>query len=171
MNKKNIITGLWVVIFFLPTIVLQAQNKPSPKPVAKPMVPVVLPDTIKLPKFTVRFGPFNGASPALAGDLKRVLPNGISITDQQGQKWTPLSWMFIWNRQEQSNDIRTGKIKTITTYNAVVVDSSAVLPASWQREIQDYLRSGEEFIIEKLIIEQPGSKRKMMAPDWRIKLL
>lgn len=162
---------MWAVIFLLPTFVLQAQKTTPQKTVAKPAVPAVLPDTVKLPKFTVRLGPYNGTTPAPLEDMKKVLATGLSITDQQGQKWTPLTWMFIWNRQEQSNDIRTGKSKTIVTYNAVQVDSTGVLPASWQKEIKEFLKSGEDFIIERIIVEHPGSKRKMMAPDLRIKVL
>jgi len=175
MIKKSILNGVWAILFLLPAIELQAQKtnpqKPGVKPVAKPAVPVILPDTVKVPKFTVRFGPYNGATPAPVEDIKKVLATGITITDQQGQKWTPLTWMFVWNKQEQSNDIKTGRTKNILTYNAVQVDSSGVLPPTWQNEIKEYLKSGEEFVIERMIIEHPGSKRKMMAPELRIKLL
>jgi len=175
MIRKSILNCAWVVLFLLPALLLQAQKtnpqKPVAKPVAKPAVPVVLPDTVKVPKFTVRFGPYNGATPAPVEDMKKVLGTGITVTDQQGQKWTPLTWMFVWNKQEQSNDIKTGRTKNILTYNAVQVDSTGVLPATWQNEIRDYLKSGEEFVLERIIIEHPGSKRKMMAPDLRIKVL
>ncbi len=171
MTKKYLLTVYFAVLLSGAGTLVSAQKSTPQKPVAKPSVPAVLPDTVKFPKFTVRFGPFSGATPALLDDLKRVLPAGLSVTDQQGQKWTPLAWRFTWNRLEQSNDIRTGKVKTIATSNLVQVDSSAVLPASWQNEIRGYLKTGEEFIIEKIIVEHPGSKRKMLAPDFRIKTL
>lgn len=175
MIKKSILNGIWVILFLLPAFLLQAQKtnqqKPGAKPGAKPVVPMVLPDTIKVPKFTVRFGPYNGATPAPVEDMKKVLATGITITDQQGQKWTPLLWMFTWNRQEQSDDIKTGKRKTIVTSNMVEVDSSGVLPLSWQNEINEFLKSGEEVIFERIIVEHPASKRKRFAPDLRIKVL
>jgi len=171
MNKKSIYSLVWAATFLLPTFILQAQKTTPAKQVAKPATPAIKPDTVKLPKFTVRFGPYNGTTPAPLADMKKVLGLPITATDQQGQKWTPLTWMFIWNRQEQSNDIKTGKNKTIVTYNAVQVDSTGLLPATWQKEIMEYLKSGDEFVIERMIIEHPGTKRKMMAPEWRVKVV
>ena len=53
----------------------------------------------------------------------------------------------------------------------VEVDSSGVLPLSWQNEINEFLKSGEEVIFERIIVEHPASKRKRFAPDLRIKVL
>lgn len=172
MKKISILKTVWAVIFLLPSVFLPAQKTNPQKPVAKPAPQAtILPDTIKVPKFTVRFGPYTATSPAPLEDIKKVLGVGISVTDQRGQKWTPLAWRFIWNRQEQSNDIRTGKQKTIVTYNAVEIDSTGVIPVSWQKEMTEFLQKGEELMIERIIIEHPGSKRKMMAPDLKIRVI
>lgn len=171
MKNISILKMVWAVIFLLPALFLQAQKTTPQKPAPKPATPVILPDTIKVPKFTVRFGPYTAVSPAPLEDVKKVLGVGITVTDQRGQKWTPLAWRFIWNRQEQSNDIRTGKQKTIVSYNAVEIDSTGVLPLSWQKEMTEFLQKGEELMIERIIIEHPGSKRKMMAPDLKIRVI
>jgi hypothetical protein len=172
MNNFSKYGLVWAVILLLPALFLQAQKPATQKkPVATPAVPAIKPDTVKVPRFTVRFGPYTSTAPAPLDDLKKVLGTGITVTDQQGQQWTPLAWRFVWNRIEQSNDIRTGKQKTISTYNAVEIDSTGVLPASWQKEIKEFLQKGEELMIERIIIEHPGSKRKMMAPDWKIRVI
>ena len=145
--------------------------KTTAKPAAKQATVTVIPDTIKVPKFTVRFGPYNGSTPAPVEDIKKVISGELTITDQQGQKWTPLAWRFIWNRKETNDDWKTGKRKTIMTYNMVEIDSTGRLPESWQTEIKEFIQPGENIIFERIIIEHPGSKRKMAALDLLIKII
>jgi hypothetical protein len=131
----------------------------------------ILPDTVKIPKFITRFGPYNGTTPAPASDLKKIMSGNLVVSDQQGQQWTPIAWRFIWNKKEVTDDIKTGRRKNIITYNMVEVDSTSILPLGWQNELKEFLQPGEEIIFERIIIEHPGSKRKMMAADLRIKVI
>lgn len=130
-----------------------------------------MPDTIKVPKFTTRFGPYNGSTPAPAADLKKITAGNLVVSDQRGQQWTPVAWRFIWNKKEFTDDIRTGKRKTVMTYNIVEVDSSAQLPEGWQNELKEYLQSGEEIRFERIIIEHPASRRRMFAADLIIRII
>lgn len=143
-----------------------AKTQPVKTPAA-----TIFPDTLKSPKFTVRFGPYTEANPALPDDLKKLLNTDLIITDQRGQKWTPVAFRFIWNRKEINDDWKTGKRKIIMAPSIVEVDGTAKLPATWQKEMTDTLQSGEELIFERIIIEHPESKRKMMAPSLRIKVI
>jgi hypothetical protein len=141
------------------------------KTTTKPAPPTIMPDTIQVPNFVVRFGPYNGASPAPTDDIKRAVSGELTIMDQRGQKWTPVAWRFIWNRKEVNDDWKTGKRKTMMTYNIVEIDSSNKLPESWQNELRDFIQPGEEIIFERIIIEHPGSKRRMAAKDLMIKII
>ena len=172
---------LWIVLWLvLPSTTLVAQATPSrppaktstpTKPQQKPAPVTIMPDTIPVPKFTVRFGPYNGSLPAPADDFKKIVGGDLTIADQRGQKWNPIAWRLIWNRKEYTDDIRTGRRKAIMTYNIVEVDSTAKIPAGWQSELSESLQSGEDLIFERIIIEHPGSKRKMFAAELRIKII
>jgi hypothetical protein len=151
-----------------------AKTKPATttKATAKPTATVAIkPDSVNVPTFTVRFGPYNGTTPAPTEDIKKVIGGELTITDQQGQKWNPIAWRFIWNRKEVNDDWKTGKRKTMITYNIVELDSTSKLPGSWQTEIREFIQSGEEIVIERIIIEHPGSKRKMAAKNLSIKII
>ncbi len=145
--------------------------KTTAKPTAKPTQPAIKPDTVNVPTFTVRFGPYNGINPAPVDDIKKVIGGELSITDQQGQKWTPVAWRFIWNRKEINDDWKTGKRKTVMSYNIVELDSTNTLPKGWQDELKEFIQAKEEIIFERIIIEHPGSKRKMAAKDLIIKII
>lgn len=152
----------------------KTQSKPGTKPSspAKKTAPVsIMPDTIKVPRFTTRFGPYNGSTPAPAEDLKKITAGDLVVFDQRGQQWTVVAWRFIWNKKEYSDDIRTGKRKLITTYNIVEVDSTAKLPSGWQNELKEFLQPGEEIRFERIIIEHPASRRRMFATDLIIRII
>jgi hypothetical protein len=162
----------------MPTALVFSQTTKQPaKQTSKPAVTgkstatLIMPDTLKVPTFTVRFGPFNGTLATLNDELKKVLNSDLIVKDQRGQQWTTVAWRFIWNKTEESDDIKTGKKKFISTYNIVELDSTSKLPASWQNEMKAYLKKGEELIFEKIIVEHPASKRKMFAPDLKLKML
>lgn len=164
--------GKLLAIFVAGCLLLSAgvsaqAGKPTPKPspTAK-----VMPDTLKTPQFTGRFGPYNGKLDALPDDLKKLITTELIVTDQRGQKWEIVAWRFIWKRKEINDDWKTGKRQVVTTPSIVELDSTARLPASWQNELKEFLQSGEELIFERIIIEHPASKRKMMAPDFSIKI-
>ena len=160
------------LLWYWPAMAQVGPKKPSPaKTTAKPAAATIKPDTVSVPKFTVRFGPYTGTTPAPANDLKKVIGGELTVTDQQGQKWTPIAWRLIWNRKEINDDWKTGKRKTIMTYNIVEVDSTAQLPESWQNEIREFIQPGEEIIFERIIIEHPGSKRNMGVAELRIKVI
>jgi hypothetical protein len=151
------------------------KTQPKPKPVVtttpKPETLTIMPDTIKVPRFTTRFGPYNGTLPAPASDLKKIVGSKLIIADERGQQWTPVAWRFIWIKKEFTDDTKTGKRKTIMTPNIVEIDANATLPLSWQNELTEFLQSGEEIIFERIIIEHPGSKRKMLAKDLQIRII
>jgi hypothetical protein len=177
-----VVKYLWVLGLYagmgIPAYVHAQSTKTQPKPATKtpatttkPATATILPDTIKVPKFITRFGPYNGTMPAPASDLKKIISGNLVVTDQQGQQWTPVAWRFIWNKKEFTDDIKTGKRKTVMTYNIVEIDSSSQLPAGWQSELKDNLQADEEIIFERIIIEHPGSKRRMIAKDLLIKII
>jgi hypothetical protein len=160
--------GLFSMVFIGNNLYGQAAKTTKPPPAKTTRI---LPDTIKVPEFAVRFGPYTNTLSALPDDIKKLLNTDLIVADQRGQKWTPVAWRFIWNRKEINDDWKTGKRKTSLMPNIVEIDSTGKLPESWQKELQDNLQSGEELIFERIIIEHPESKRKMMAPNLRIKII
>lgn len=152
--------------------VLQAQNKkpPAQQAAKKPAVATPMPDTIKIPKFSTRFGPYNGKLIALADDLKKLLGTELIVTDERGQKWNIVAWRFIWNRKEINDDWKTGKRKTIFIPQVMEFDNISKLPEVWQKEMKEFILADEELFFERIIVEHPVSKRKMLAPGLNIKI-
>jgi hypothetical protein len=146
-----------------------AQSKPPQKPAPKPAATAkTMPDTLKVPKFTTRFGPYNGKLEALPDDLKKLVATELIVTDERGQKWNIVAWRFIWKKKEFNDDWKTGQRKTVISPQIAEFDSTSKLSESWQNELKEYLQSGEELVFERIIVEHPESKRKMMAPDLKV---
>ena len=164
---------VWAIFYLALSIGPKAWAQAARPPIKKTADPVaatasILPDTVKVPKFSVRFGPYNGTIPTLTDDIKKLVGTELIVTDQQGQRWNTVAFRFGWNKREESVDIKTGRKKTVSNFDATDVDSSSRIPEAWQNALKENIRSGEDLIFERIIIEHPGSKRKMVAPDLRL---
>ncbi len=163
----NMIKRIVISIFFLSaTLIGMTQTKPL-----KPVSPASPSDTAKIIYLKAKLGPMTGSAPVLVNDFLKLQNSDLIIQDQYGTEWKVIAFRFAWNRKEVNDDWKTGKSKTIMSYNATEVTDSTKIPIPWQNEIKLNLQAGEQIMFEQIIAENKKTGRKRFAPDFQITLI
>ena len=133
------------------------------------------PDTAKTktikPVITSYMGPYSGGK-ALSGDIKKLMSLNppVKVKDAKGVEYKVISYEITWKKKELSDDIRTGKPKTV--YYMVGADvKNNMLPESWRTEISAGIKAGEEIGISSILYNDPKKKMNYRAPDILITVL
>ena len=141
------------------------------QPAQKP--PVTTADTSKVkPVLIPSFGAYTNGSKAFAADLKRLLTVNplLKLKDGKGNVYNVVSFEILWKKKETSDDIRTGKQKTIFTYVGGDIKGSK-LTESWRQEINTTLKKGEEITFGTILYFDPKRKANVRAPSLVITIL
>jgi hypothetical protein len=164
MNKRYRLLCI-TPILLLNSFFVQAQ-------VVKPPVALVKDSSKKANVLTPSFGPYSNGSKAFATDIKRLLltkPN-IKLKDSKGTIYVVTSFELLWKKKDITDDIRTGKRKTVYQYAGGNVKGNA-LPDEWQKEINSFLQKGEEITFDKILYQDVVNKKTYKAPPLTITIL
>ncbi len=124
------------------------------KPVVKPAVV----DTAT-PVITMKFGAYADSAKLLSSSVKQIIKNELKATDAKGVVYTIIGFSFSWKRKDTTDDLQTGKPKTIFLYNSVDVRAETHIPLSWQQEISGYVQPKEEFRFDAILVQNPKTKK------------
>lgn len=133
------------------------------------------PDTAKnktvKPVITSYIGPYSGGK-ALSGDIKKLMSLNptVKVKDAKGIEYKVISYEITWKKKELSDDIRTGKAKTVFYMVGADVKSN-LLPESWRTEINAGIKAGEEIGISNILYNDAKKKMNYKAPDILIAIL
>lgn len=107
-------------------------------------------DTAK-PALKASIGPYAGGK-AVAADVKKLMSLNppLKVTDAKGATFQVLSYEMTWKKIEQSEDVKTGKPKSV--YYLVGTDvKSSQIPESWREQISNEVKKGEEITFSQII--------------------
>jgi hypothetical protein len=112
------------------------------------------PDTAKgvKPVFTASMGMFNGTSKALGADVKRLVAANpvIKVKDAKGGEYKVVAFEVTWKRKELSDDVKTGKPKTVFYMVGTDVRGNQ-LPDILKQQIGSSLQAGEEVMLSNIL--------------------
>ncbi|MEO7313239.1 MAG: hypothetical protein ABIX01_22830 [Chitinophagaceae bacterium] len=135
----------------------QPRQKPAP---AKP-------DTSKgRLKLIPYFGAYTDGSKAFATDLKRLLGVNpqLKLKDEKGAVYTVVSFEITWKKKDVSDDVRTGKPKTVYYFVGGDITGNN-LTDSWREEISNFVQKGEEITFSTILYYDPRRKLNTRAPS------
>lgn len=135
-KQKNLLATITALLFL--SVFSFAQ------PVAKPVVSNT--DTAKGKlKLTASFGAYTNGGKAFAADLKRLLNANpqLKLKDDKGVFYNVVSFEITWKKKDISDDIRSGKQKTVYYYVGGNIKGN-VLTDSWKEEIKGFVQKDEE---------------------------
>ena len=137
---------------------------------AQPISDTAKNKTVK-PVITSYMGPYSGGK-ALSGDIKKLmgLNPAVKVKDAKGVEHKVISYEITWKKKEISDDIRTGKPKTVFYMVGADVKSN-LLPESWRTEINAGIKAGEEIGISNILYNDAKQKMNYRAPDIVIAIL
>lgn len=123
--------------------------------------PVVLPS----------FGPYYDQMSADLSDLKKLLKSPLKVRDTANDlSFEIIRFRLGWRRKEPSDDIRTGRRKIITTFQAVEIEGTPYLPAAWQKELAESMQRGEHLMYEDIYCRFPDGREYLM-PSLLIRII
>ena len=94
----------------------------------------------------------------------------VKVKDAKGVEYKVVAFEITWKRKETSDDVRTGKPKTV--YYMVGADvKSNQLPESWRTQISAGIQTGEEIAINGIVYNDPKKKTNYKAPDILLTIL
>lgn len=127
-------------------------------------------DSAQRIQLSVKYGPYANEAKAFVTDLVKLLPAAeLRITDNKGNAWTVISYRLGYRKKEVSDDYKTGKRKTVFTFNAATITNGKTkLPESWQKELTESLQASEEILFENVIVQNIKTKKMMLAPALKI---
>lgn len=122
--------------------------------------------------FISKWGPYTGNTKATAEDIIKLVALPITVIDSATkEKWEILKFNFGWRKKDIFDDVDKGTRKVIFMPNVVTVTSDNKIPLSWQKEVMESVTSGEQFIIEEIIIQNPKTKEARMCKPILITVL
>ena len=140
--------------------VAQIGQKPTPASTSKK-------DTLVL---TAKYGSYINNSKAFVSDMKKLLNLELKVTDNMQNDYAIFSCRLGWRRKEMSDDWRTGKKKTVMSFNAIEINNSGKIPASWQMEMAENLKAGEEIMFEEILAQNKKTNRVVKVAPIKIGL-
>ncbi|MES2777819.1 MAG: hypothetical protein V4722_26805 [Bacteroidota bacterium] len=135
------------------------------QPAQKP--PAAKSDTSKGPlQLIPSFGAYTNGSKAFAADIKRLLTVNppLKLKDSKGVTYNIVSFEITWKKKDVSDDIRSGKQKTVYYYVGGDI-KGAKLTDSWKEEISNYIQKGEELTFGTILYFDPKRKVNSKAPS------
>ncbi|MDA3614875.1 hypothetical protein [Polluticaenibacter yanchengensis] len=122
--------------------------------------------------FISKWGPYTGNTKATIDDIKKLVSLPVTVIDSATkEKWEILKFNFGWRKKDIFDDIDKGTRKVIFIPNVVTVTGDNKVPVSWQKEILEFVTTGEQFIIEGIIIQNPKTKEARMCKPILITVL
>ena len=124
------------------------------------------------PKIVPSLGPWIDGSKAFAADVKKLLALNpqLSLKDEKGFPYKVLSYELTWKKKDISDDIRTGKQKTVFYYVGGTIEGNLV-PDSWKEEISNFIQKGEELSFNTILYFDPKRKVTVKAPSLVVTIL
>lgn len=123
-------------------------------------------DTAKVvkPVFTASMGMYNGTAKALTADVKKLVAANpvIKVKDAKGVEYKVTAFEATWKRKEQSDDIKTGKQKTVFYMVGTDVRGNQ-LPDILRQQIGTGLQAGEEIMLNNILFFDPQKKLNAKA--------
>lgn len=154
-------------IFFMQLVSLSIIAQPVLKPAA------ISADTSKTKSIiTASYGAYSNNSKVFVADLKRLLAVNpqLKLKDNKGANYQVVSFEITWKKKEISDDIRSGKQKTVYTYVGGDIKGNQ-LSESWRDEISKYIKKGEEITFETILYFDAKKKVKIKAPSLVLSII
>jgi hypothetical protein len=163
MQKNS--TFSFIITLLLLSIFTAAQ--PGKKPVVSNT------DTAKGKlKLTASFGAYTNSGKAFAADLKRLLNANpqLKLKDDKGIFYTVVSFEITWKKKDISDDIRSGKQKTVYYYVGGNIKGN-VLTDSWKEEIKGFVQKDEEITFGTILYFDAKKKVNVKGPSLVLTIL
>lgn len=115
-------------------------------------------DTAK-PVFTASMGMYNGTTKTLGTDVKKLVANNptVKVKDAKSVEYKVIGFELTWKRKEMSDDVKTGKPKTVFYMVGTDVKGNQ-LPDIFRQQIGTSLQAGEEIMLGNILYYDPKKK-------------
>ncbi len=141
------------------------------QPVTKPVAANT--DTAKGKlKLIASFSAYTNGGKAFASDLKRLLNANpqLKVKDEKGVFYNVVSFEITWKKKDISDDIRSGKQKTVYYYVGGNIKGN-VLTDSWKEEIKSFLQKDEEITFGMILYYDAKKKVNVKCPPLVLTIL
>ncbi len=146
---------LLVTIFMIMTSVVFAQ-----KPNSKSNI------HFKPPVVKTLLGIRSGADTIHVEEASQLVSLPLTVKDAKGNTYQIENYRFLYRKKGYIEDPETGRPEVNYTTVASRFDNSP-LPKVWSENIQQSLKSGEEFFFFEILVKDKAG-RQFYAPDVRI---
>ena len=159
--------NLFTILLAIAALPVAAQPK---QPVKQPVKPPVQNTAAGPLKITASFGPWASNSKVLVADIKRLVTSEVKAKDQKGNVYTVLSFNFTWMRKDTVDDYKTSKRRIVINPAATLVQGNR-MPDEWVTELKAYLVSGEGLSLDRIIVQDPKTKKNYLAAELKLAVL
>ena len=126
------------------------------------------PQQTGIPKFTVSWGGFPDGN--INNDqFKKVVDSAIMVKDEKGNKYMVTRFRINYKFINTYKDSETEQVKSVPDLRVSDFYDTAYLSEVWKESIRDNAKKGDEVIINNIIVRLKNGK-KMMVPEWKVKL-
>jgi hypothetical protein len=160
MKQKLFLINFSLILFsLLLSITTLAQTR---KPVtAKPAV------TKPAANAPLKLKPLWGNHPGgnmLVADGLNYADSSIRVIDDKGNRYTVISFKFIYRRKASITDDQTGTVKNTWDVVATDIVNETSLSEVWRNTIKESLQRDEEWIVDYITIKDKSGRKVMTTP-------
>ncbi|HET9056081.1 MAG TPA: hypothetical protein VFN30_04460 [Chitinophagaceae bacterium] len=157
--KKYLINLLMMIGTFFLCIDINAQVKKKSTQKAVEQKPV----NESPPKLKPLWGNHPGGN-MLVKDGINYADSALRVIDEQGNRYSVVSFKFIYRRKATITDDETGNVKNTWDIVATDIYNETSLSEVWRNNIKESLQRDEEWIIDFIIIKDKTGKKIITTP-------
>lgn len=138
---------------------LSAQNK-NKKPATS---------ALSLPKIVVSIGNTTGGNIS-AESLSKIVDSALTAKDANGNHYAIVRFRVLYKFKSTYQDQNTSEKKVTDDMRTNNFANTSVMPELWRQSIKDNIKSGDEMIIDEIIVKLKNGS-KIMAPSITLKVI